>query len=171
MERPIECSHCKRNIKVIYQDIQLHESTEIGMCSKCPILNKKLHGTQGKSITNPSITTKENVQTLHCGNCETSQEALQTGEGLGCSECYVVFEELILQDLLQANKIGSRVRSAFSRKKYVSLHIGKTPHQPKEITLSKRLQELTEALNEALKGENYEQAAWLRDQIQEIIGK
>lgn len=170
MERPIECSHCKRSIKIIYQDIQLHESNEVGMCNKCPILNKKLHGTKGKSATSHPIT-QESVQTLHCGNCETSQEALQTGEGLGCSECYVVFEELILQDLVQANKIGPRVRSALSKKKYASLHIGKTPHQPKEITLSKRLQELTEALNEALKGENYEQAAWLRDQIQEIIGK
>lgn len=170
MERPIECSHCKRNIKIVYQDIQLHESNEIGMCNECPILSKKLHGTQGKSIQNTAIA-QESVQTLHCGNCETSQEALQTGEGLGCSECYVVFEELILQDLIQANKIGPRVRSALSKKKYTSFHIGKIPRQPKEITLSKRLQELTEALNEALKGENYEQAAWLRDQIQEIIGK
>ena len=115
MERPIECSHCKRNIKIIYQEIQLHESNEIGMCNKCPILNKKLHGTKGKSTTSHTIT-QENVQTLHCGNCETSQEALQTGEGLGCSECYLVFEELILQDLVQANKIGPRVRSVLTKK-------------------------------------------------------
>ena len=83
----------------------------------------------------------------------------------------MVFEELILQELIQLNKIEQRVKPTLAKKKRASFHLGKMPNQPKEVTLSKQLQELNEALNESLKGENYEQAAWLRDQIKEIIGK
>jgi len=51
------------------------------------------------------------------------------------------------------------------------LHLGKTPTKPVTIPTSSRLTALNEALNEALKKENYEQAAWIRDQIKALTEK
>lgn len=56
-------------------------------------------------------------------------------------------------------------------KKTQPLHVGKTPNKPLTIPSSSRLKTLNEALNEALKKENYEQAAWIRDQIKDLTEK
>ena len=51
------------------------------------------------------------------------------------------------------------------------LHVGKSPEtEPLQLSQS-RLNALNEDLGEALKGENYEQAAWLRDQINSLPWK
>lgn len=56
-----------------------------------------------------------------------------------------------------------------SKKQY--LHAGKSPDQTVEVSAASRIVSLNEALKEALKKENYEQAAWLRDQIKALTEK
>ena len=67
--------------------------------------------------------------------------------------------------------LPARLEKGISRKKSQPLHIGKSPSIPVEMPASSRLTALNEALNEALKKENYEQAAWLRDQIKDLMEK
>ncbi|GAB4191729.1 MAG: hypothetical protein Tsb0015_13730 [Simkaniaceae bacterium] len=169
-DRPIECSNCKRPIKIIYKEVNQNGLSEIHMCDECPILQYKLQGSQSSPEGSPEEKAEE-INGLHCGACGTSYDAIHAGNPLGCSECYVIFEDLITRELITADKIGSRVHPTVEMKSSSPLHIGKSPNQPKEVALSKRLQELNEALNDALKRENYEQAAWLRDQIKEITEK
>ena len=108
---------------------------------------------------------------LCCGSCGTTLESIQTGNPLGCPECYNVFGEILLQELSSLDILPSRLKKGPGRKKSEPLHIGKCPTAPVEIPASSRLTALNEALNEALKKENYEQAAWLRDQIKALTEK
>jgi len=167
-ERPVECSHCKRPIKFVYKEIVGEAITVTEMCGECPILQQKLHGQPfvGKVEGLP-----EGESGLCCGNCRTTLESVQTGNPLGCSECYAVFSDILVSLLIASNKIPAHLQKSLSAKKAQPIHIGKSPNKPISIAPSSRLTALNEALNEALKKENYEQAAWLRDQIKALMEK
>jgi protein arginine kinase activator len=161
-ERPLECGECKKPIAVQYTEIVGNSITQTCMCKDCPELQRRLHGM-------PVIKTEEGIVDagtgLACGNCGTTLEALRVGASLGCSECYEVFEDLILPEMLAAGKLPPRLGTA---KKNVPVHIGRSPGESQELNPSLRLLALNEALNETLKKEDYEQAAWLRDQIKAL---
>ena len=156
--RPIECSACKRKIKVLYKEIVGKTVTTTEMCEECPVLKAKLQGDA------PVVHSKKNV--LCCDRCGTTLEEVLTGQPLGCAECYTVFAEFIVQELVAVDGIPAQ-----SKQKPQILHIGRSPEQTRSLALSSKLASLHEALNEALKQENYEQAAYLRDQIKSITEK
>ncbi len=161
-DRPLECSECKKPISVYYTEIVGHNITHTCMCADCPELQRRLRGTPPVpslgAITEPG-------GGLACGNCGTTLEAVRVGARLGCSECYSVFEDVLLAELLALGKIPARLSTV---KKSLPFHLGRTPGEILEINPSLRLLALNEALSETLKREDYEQAAWLRDQIKAL---
>ena len=164
-ERPVECSQCKKPTKVLYKEIAQGSMNVTEMCSDCPLLLRKLHGTAPEKVLEGK---GQERTTLFCGNCHTPLEAVKMGNPLGCSQCYTVFGDVLVQELLAENKLPKVMETA---KRNQPLHIGKTLDKPVQIPSSNRLTALNEALNEALKKENYEEAAWLRDQIKELTQK
>ena len=168
-ERPVECSHCKKPIKVTYKEIFADSIVCTEMCADCPVFQQKLHGEALSAKKNEAQV--EGEAGLYCGNCKTSLEAVKMGNPLGCSECYSVFSDLLVNELAAAEKLPLYLRKALAAKKTQAIHLGKTPNKPLMIPSSSRLTALNEALNEALKIENYEQAAWLRDQIKALTEK
>lgn len=166
-ERPVECGNCKRPIRVIYKEVVGEMTTVTEMCAECPILKEKLHGTS--YIPQPEG--KKEETGLCCIHCRTSLESILMGNPLGCNVCYDVFGDIILHDLENTDRIAPRTKKARELQSGQALHIGKSPKQPIHITPSSRIHSLNEALNEALRKENYEQAAWLRDQIKELMDK
>lgn len=163
-ERPIECSHCKKPITVTYKEIIETSIICNEMCATCPILAQKLQGFSSEAPSHES-----HAETgMCCGNCRTTLESIKMGNPLGCSECYAVFADTLVAELISMGKIP--IKGDKSRKNQ-SLHLGKSPNKSTEIPSSNRLVALNEALNDALKKENYEQAAWLRDQINTLLGK
>ena len=169
-DRPVECSHCKRPISVIYKEIVGNSIICTEMCSECPVFQQKLHG-QTLSPETKREGISEGEPGLCCGTCLTSLESVKMGNPLGCSECYAVFGDLLVTELIAAKNIPVRLAKALATKKTQPIHIGGVPNQPATIAPSSRLTALNEALNEALKKENYEQAAWLRDQIKALKEK
>jgi protein arginine kinase activator len=167
-ERPIECSHCKKPIKVIYKEIVGKSTIVTEMCVDCPVFQQKLHGI---TPSTPSEGWTQGEKGLCCGNCRTSLESIKMGNPLGCSECYSIFTDVLISELLASNKISPRIKKTIATKKSEALHKGKSPNKGAEVSPSSSLIALNEALNDALKKENYEQAAWLRDKIKEIMGK
>jgi protein arginine kinase activator len=161
-DRPIECSQCKRPVKVIYKEItETINCTE--MCADCPILQEKLHG--------EALKTGKSENQLCCGTCGTSLESVRMGQPVGCLECYAVFNDFLVSELIASDAIPLALQKKLSSQRSQVIHIGKSPDKPVDITLSSRLASLNEALNDALKRENYEQAAWLRDQIKALTEK
>ncbi len=162
-ERPIECSQCKRPAKVLYKEILGDAINCTQMCMDCPVLQAKLHGETAK--------TDKKVSQVCCGSCGTSLESVQMGQPVGCVECYVVFNDFLVGELIAAGAIPPALQKKLAAQRSQVIHIGKSPDQTADITLSSRLASLNEALNEALKRENYEQAAMLRDQIKTLTEK
>jgi protein arginine kinase activator len=157
-ERPVECSLCQKKLEVIYKEIVNQHISCVEMCSDCPVLARKLHGDIESEL--PSAKNLQDLPPgLACGNCMTTLEGVKMGHPLGCSNCYNVFEEELAKELL-ADKKTTKIS-----------HIGKVPHKPISFPSSTEIPILNQALDEALKQENYEHAAWLRDQIKEIMEK
>jgi protein arginine kinase activator len=160
-ERPLECSECKKPISVCYTTIIDNNMTRTSMCADCPELHRRLHRTPARSTSYP----KEIASGLACGNCGTTLESLRVGIPLGCNTCYEVFSDVLIGEMLAAEKIPARLAA---NKKSIPIHIGRTPGESQAINPSLRLLALNEALSETLKKEDYEQAAWLRDQIKAL---
>lgn len=160
-ERPLECSDCKKPISTHYSEIIGGVVTHSDMCSDCPVLERHLFGLRNIAGGQQA----EGITGLACGNCGMTLEALRVGAPLGCSTCYEVFEEIIIRELLAIEKVPPRFANT---RKNQTLHIGRLQGQTQEISSSMRLLALNEALNETLKREDYEQAAWLRDQIKAL---
>ncbi|MBS0649015.1 MAG: UvrB/UvrC motif-containing protein [Verrucomicrobia bacterium] len=160
-ERPVECSQCKRPVKVLYKEI-LRDNTIncTEMCADCPVLQAKLHGEASKTEKQESL--------LCCGHCGTSLESVRMGQPVGCTECYAVFNDFLVSEMIAADAVPLVLQKKLATQRAQAIHIGKSPDKPVDITLSTKLASLNEALNEALKRENYEQAAWLRDQIKTL---
>lgn len=167
-ERPIECSQCTRPIAVRYTEVNQAGSMQTDMCNQCPILQTKIHGQATGVAPSGFIGTDAGVC---CGRCGTTMLAIRTGSPLGCAECYVVFEDILANELMLQGYVPSRLRKVMEGNKKQPLHVGKTPEQVVDLTASSRIVSLNEALQQALKGENYEQAAWLRDQIKALTEK
>lgn len=160
-DRPLECGECKRPAKVVYKEIVDDEISCYNMCEQCPVLERKLHGLSEAAETGePGVC---------CNSCHTTLESVQRGGKLGCTECYAIFSDVIVSEMQSAEK-GMGFKPLFS-KRGGAVHIGKSPTKTVDVALSGRIASLNEALNEALKKENYEQAAWIRDQIKELIEK
>ena len=167
--RPVECGNCKKPITCIYKEIASELILCSERCSECPVLEEKLYGRSNAAIKKLGPT--ETEMGLYCGNCRTSLESVKMGNPLGCAECYAIFSDVLISELIGTDKIPSRLKKTLLTKKNQPIHIGTTPHKPAENAPSSRLTGLNEALNEALKRENYEQAAWLRDQIKALTEK
>lgn len=161
-DRPLECSECKKPIAVHYTEIIGNSITRTSMCADCPELHRRLHRTPAHLS---SLGLGENTTGLACGNCGTTLESLRVGIPLGCSDCYEVFGDILIAEMLAAEKIPVRLATS---KKSMPIHIGRAPGESQAINPSLRLLALNEALTETLKKEDYEQAAWLRDQIKSL---
>lgn len=163
-DRPLECSECRKEIAVRYSEIEKGGIVEVCMCNDCPNLQKRLQGVSKA----PTLEGEGNKAGVACGDCGTTMDALRVGHPLGCSNCYKVFEATICHELLSLGKIPPNLDI---NNKSESLHRGLTPGEAPDMSLSLRLIALNETLNEALKHEDYEQAALIRDQINELTEK
>ena len=159
-ERHIECGECKKPVAVIYTEIAGKMVYRIAMCKDCPILRQKLYGTQIVPHGTEAIQAG-----LCCGSCQTTADEIKMGMPLGCSLCYEVFEDILTQELTTAERLPQKAKG---EKRPVPLHLGKLPGQLSEINPATRLLALHQALHETLGREDYEQAAWLRDQIKAL---
>lgn len=166
-ERSVECNQCKKPVKVVYKEIIGNSIMVTEMCADCPILEQKLHGTPSQeSVTEGKVETG-----LACGRCRTLLESVKMGNPVGCSECYNVFGDVIIAELMEEQKIPPNLKKGLSIRKNQPIHAGKLQGKQISIPVSNKLTELNVALNEALKRENYEEAAGLRDQIKALTDK
>ena len=161
-ERPIECTECKRSLAVWYTEIVGNNISQTSMCEECPVLHKKLHSQDSAK----SRLETSGEATVTCGECGTSLSDLRVGNLLGCSNCYEIFSDIIFNELVSVDKIPQRL--SVNLKRNAPIHIGRGPSEIAEISSSLRLLSLNDALNETLQKEDYEQAAWLRDQIKAL---
>jgi len=95
---------------------------------------------------------------LKCPRCGFTQADFKKSGRLGCPECYKTFAEG-LAGLLKTMHKGTR-------------HTGKAPEALRATRENAdRLKTLQAKLTKAIKDENYEQAAQVRDEIKQLTGR
>lgn len=109
------------------------------------------------------------LNSLSCPQCGTTYADFEKTGKLGCPSCYEAFRE--------------KLRPLFKEVNGTNLHTGKKPDTPaadskpaedkpeeKKETESAEVTELRNKLNEAIKNEEYEKAAEIRDKIKALKG-
>lgn len=162
------CENCqKKPAQVFIKAIQGEEAEEFKLCYKCAKEVGLLGDPSSKDFPSaillvvglitplPEITPKihEEVLLKRCPNCGLSFTTFMETNKFGCGECYTIFDPY-LDELFMKFHGATR-------------HIEGDPQALKmeDSRLLSQLANLHEKLNEAVKGENYEEAARLRDKI------
>ena len=166
------CNACKKALATIHiLDLQDGEVVkQQDLCGSCAESSGAVHSkTTTMKITTQAL--EELIGSLKtegpggeidigagCPACGMTVSEFRTRGRLGCPRCYDTFHKLLLPLL-------ERVHDATS-------HRGRFPNQqPGQHAQPNTMQRLLNRLDEAIKSEDYERAANLRDEIKKLQGK
>ena len=161
------CDVCKkRNASIHYTKIINGKIEEKHLCETCAFDNQdfdfdkpfSIHKLFSGLFENAKTESDKKVNDITCSNCGLTFSTFQKTGKLGCSKCYDEFSEYI--------------RPIISGIHGHNHHRGKTPNRINpDILLKKEVDELAQKLEEAVKKEEFEQAAVLRDEIKRVKAK
>jgi len=165
------CNECKEKPATVHL-IQVFngQKTESHLCEECASQKGGLLLDQTNKFSIPnllggmfgSIYNVQGMPTLtrssQCPNCGMSFTDIKQAGKLGCSECYKVYEQELEASLRRIH--GN------------SQHLGKIPVRGGEkVRIKKQIEELKNRLQEAVRQEEYEKAAQIRDTLKEMESK
>lgn len=152
------CSECKKNnATVFYQQTINGKVTELSLCPACAEKHGLLTGGSlfSELFNVPTFLTKSHTSSKKCTLCGSNETNFIKNGKVSCPECYTVFAEELAAPI-------KRIHGNVS-------HIGRAPAKFKKQNDKKReLDELKRQLSEAVKNEEYENAAVIRDKIKEL---
>lgn len=161
------CDICKQNVaKVHLTQIIEGKTKKVDLCEECSKA-KGIDEGSGFSLADLLLglgASQEMEQAdlaaggLVCPTCGFTQADFKKTGRLGCSDCYRTFSEA-LDGLLKTMHKGTR-------------HTGKVPQVLQGARdLEERVRQLQKRLEKAVAGEDFEQAAILRDEIKRVLGR
>ncbi len=159
-----EVETCENEATVHLTEIREGKKHEMHLCERCASekglpgkshfsISDLLHGiaSQAQAQSQKSKRTRETA----CPNCGATLSQFQSSGRFGCPECYVTFKDDV-QGLVEKIHDSSQ-------------HVGKVPRRvSSEISLQKDIRQLQLDLKKAVKREDYEKAAAIRDQIHQL---
>ncbi len=163
----MQCQNCKQHSATIHlteitdgvrSELHLCEScaVEEGIAVKHPIPLNELLSSLLASQPEDSELFSDSGESQSCPNCGFTLEKFRKEAVLGCPHDYDVFEKALMPLISKAHDGRTQ-------------HCGKFPsHMPSDIQAQRQLLDLGQKLEKAVKEENYEQAAQLRDQIKKL---
>ncbi len=175
------CERCrKREANVIVTEIVDGVKTQHGYCMKCASemklgsfaefelpLGKLLSGILGLAAEEDDAEQDE-LSALACPSCGMTYGEFLRESHFGCADCYAVFGPLIEKNMkkLQASSThnGKHPKNKMPR----SAVLEEPEEIKKEISPKEQIELFQSHLKEALEEENYEAAAFYRDQIREL---
>lgn len=162
----MQCMVCKQNVaKVHLTQIVGDKMQKVDLCEACA-KEKGVNDPAGFSLADlllglgasQEIAQGSEGDELKCPRCGFTQADFKKNGRLGCSDCYVTFSEG-LESLLKTMHKGTR-------------HAGKVPASMRRKTdFTDRLAQLDKKLKEAIQREDYEAAARIRDEMNEMKEK
>lgn len=160
----MQCQICNKNEATIHlTEITSGERTEMHLCENCAAdqnitvkshipINELLSGLLSVQPTDEEIA-GPSLEHLSCPNCGFTLSQFRKDGVLGCPYDYEVFESA-LRPLIEKAHDGNMV------------HCGKIPSStPVDAKRQMEIMNLRRQLDEAVRGEDYELAAELRDKI------
>ena len=165
----MKCEFCKKNDATIHLTQVVNGSMKkLNLCQSCAKengidLNSPISITDvlmglGKEDMRGSSIKKGGKYDLICNNCQMSRAEFTKNARLGCPNCYIAFSEE-LKTITQAMHHSSQ-------------HVGKIPSkQSDDIKIETKIISLKKLIDSAIKKEDYEVAAKLRDEIKKLDKK
>ena len=165
----MQCDSCHhKKATVFLTQIIKGEMQKVNLCEAC---------SKEKGVTDPtgfaladmllglgSQSSEGASKERTCPSCGMPQSVFRKTGRLGCSKCYETFADN-LEHLLKAMHKGTQQTGRIQ-------HTGKVPSSAAQnVAVSSRLAELQAALNSAVAGEQYEEAARLRDELKRLADK
>lgn len=154
-----KCQRCNERATLFITEIEEHSIEEFNLCYKCA--QKYLHDSEqdgAKELTGAASVAglgEARASTARCPTCGLSFEEFRSTGRLGCPRDYEVFRDE-LKPLLE-NVHGSL------------RHLGKVPRRlPADAQAQSRRIQLRQELQQAIAVEDYERAARLRDEIDQL---
>lgn len=179
------CEHCKmREATVKYVEVVNGVKTEHNLCAQCASrldigqyfegefsLGKLLSGLLGMQDTEKS---SERFAGVVCPSCHTTYEEFVKDSQFGCPDCYSVFDPLIGENIkhLQGSEkhVGKRPKSFLAQ-----LGEEELPGQEEKangpagaLPADDQVRLLQAKLKDAVRREDFEEAAALRDEIHKL---
>ncbi len=159
------CDNCKRNeANIKFTEIINNKAIEMNLCEECArAKGMHLPFEQGhfsladllsglSSLGELPLTRQKGHACLQCGS--TYEDFKNTGH-LGCGRCYETFQKELTPLLKRLHGYAH--------------HVGKvSPETSEKRRKEETIEKLRKELEEAVKKEEYERAAVIRDQIKEI---
>jgi protein arginine kinase activator len=159
------CDNCKKNQAVVhYTEVVNEKVKKLNLCEECA-LSKGIGVQPPFSIgellggLNPSgIEISAEDKSFTCPGCGMSFADFKETGRLGCYQCYEAFNKSLMPVISNIHKSTK--------------HIGKIPVNAKEsMGIVDKIRELESKLQEAVRKEEFEAAAKLRDQIRSLEKK
>ncbi len=158
MANPLKCDVCEKPATVHLTQIVNNKVHKVDLCEECA---------QAKGVTDPSgfsladlllkasLNPETGASGVSCEQCGFTQNDFKKHGRFGCPACYDSFKGM-LDPMLDNMHKGTA-------------HTGKVPSRALERkSLYDRLNKLELNLNDAVKAENYEEAARCRDEINQV---
>jgi protein arginine kinase activator len=157
------CDICKKNVATVHLTQMVEGKTKkVDLCESCS-KEKGVDDPTGFSLADLLLglgAAQEMAQAspggeMRCPHCGFTQADFKKAGRLGCAECYTTFAEG-LDGLLKTMHKGTK-------------HVGKVPQAMKRSQdLSDRLKTLQKKLDRAVADEDFETAAQVRDEINQV---
>ncbi len=153
------CEKCGKNLATTHIKTVINGAVnEKNLCAFCAA-KEGYSSFGGHSLSNMlaqmlyDAGTEKNLANGRCKCCGASFSDIAESGKVGCSECYETFKEELLPTL---NRLHGKVK-----------HVGRAPsfNKGEEDSLDKRISKLKDELSAAVKSEEFEKAAQLRDEI------
>ncbi len=167
------CDNCKQKpAEVFYSQIAEGKLLKVNLCKACSkekgvedptgfALAELLQGMGENTEVSPTTGAGKagsEETPAKCPVCGFAQGDFKKTGRLGCSECYTTFGESLGLLLKQMHK--------------GTAHVGKVPErQHRRVEMTGRMNSLRQDLEKAVRDENYEGAANLRDLIRQLEGQ
>lgn len=158
----MKCSQCDQDATVFLTKVEGDDLKKLIFCEDCA-KNNSLMEQEGAPPTLSEVmsqlpsTIDGELEELECECGFTMENLTKTGR-LGCSQCYETFSKII----------DIRISSLHKD----DVHTGKSLELPQDkISIEKRINKVKSALETAIKDEDFEKAAHLRDEISEMKKK
>lgn len=154
MAKPEQCSHCTKPATIHLTQIINNKIHKVDLCDECPY-KQGVTDPEGFSLADFLVKGPAGLgadPALQCEVCGMTPADFKKSGRFGCPHCYEAFHEIL--DPMLANMHKDTV------------HRGKVPERAlARLSRKRRLDQLESDLQEAIRDENYEEAARLRDVI------
>jgi len=159
-----DVENCDNEATVHLTEIREGKKHEMHLCERCAA-EKGLPGKAHFSISDllAGIASQAQAQAQKgrrgkeavCPACGTSLSQFQSSGRFGCAECYTAFKDDVMG-------LAEKIHDS-------SQHVGKAPKRvSSDVSLQKEIRQLQVELKRAIRREDYEKAAAMRDQIKHL---